>query len=228
MSRINYKRDKEAIRKAMAKKKLDDGTNSLYLPERGNASLELELLNKQQSEKSCHTSLKPLICIWLLKSDFLADFSYLLILMNNQYPNKYLTTIANNYPTEKMKRKDGEFWRNELLKLEHIDLPKEPEFGWHPLTESIKYAQAKKEIFNLYGAASIACFGLFESDSKEAKKLLKQALLHANREDEYYYFLYCIKSGVERGEVTMAQGLMAEYLKAQVRQQIHDDNHYQS
>ena len=117
-------------------------------------------------------------------------------------------------------RKDGEFWHNEILKLEYIDLPKEPEFGWHPLTESIKHPDNEDELLNMYGAASIACFGLFESNSKEAKKLLKQALSHASREDEYYYFLYCIKSGVDKGEVTMAQSLMAEYLQYQFEQQI--------
>ena len=117
-------------------------------------------------------------------------------------------------------RKDGEFWRNELLKLEYIDLPKEPEFGWHPLTESIKHPDNEEELMNMYGAASIACFGLFESNSKEAKKLLKQALSHAHREDEYYYFLYCIKSGVELGEVTVAQGLMAEYLQHEFERQV--------
>ncbi len=118
-------------------------------------------------------------------------------------------------------RKDSSFWRNELLKLEYLDLPKEQEFGWHPLTESSKHPDDEEdELLNMYGAASMASFGLYQSDNQEAKELLKKALEHANRADEYYCFLYSIKRGIDRREVTIAQGLMAEYLQYEFEQQI--------
>ena len=117
-------------------------------------------------------------------------------------------------------RKDGEFWRNELLKLEYIDLPKEPEFGWHPLTESSKHPDSGEDLLNLYGFASMITFALFDNNSEKGRRSLKKALEHANRADEYYFFLYSIKRGVDKGEVTMAQSLMAEYLQYQFEQQI--------
>ncbi len=117
-------------------------------------------------------------------------------------------------------RKNGEFWRNELLKLEYLDLPEKPEFGCHPLTERTKDSDSGEDWVNFYGFASIISFGLFENGSKEAKGILRKALEYANRGDEYYFFLYTIKRGIDRGEVTIVQGLMAEYLQDEFEQQI--------
>lgn len=54
-------------------------------------------------------------------------------------------------------RKDSEFWRNELLKLEYIELPTEPEFGWHPLTESSKHPESGEDLVNTSIGYAGAC-----------------------------------------------------------------------
>ena len=102
-------------------------------------------------------------------------------------------------------REDGEFWRNEILKLEYLNLPKKAEFSCHSLAEKTKDSESGEDLVNTYGFASLICVALFENDSKEAKEWLRKALEHANREDEYYYFLYSIKRGVDQAEITMAQ-----------------------
>ena len=107
------------------------------------------------------------------------------------------------------------------MKLEYLDLPKEQEFGWHPLTESSQHPDDEEdELLNMYGAASMASFGLYQSDNKEAKELLKKALEHANRSDEYYFFLYTIKRGVDIAQITVAQGLIADYLQYEFERQV--------
>ncbi len=116
-------------------------------------------------------------------------------------------------------RQDADLWKDELLKLEYIDLPKHPEFGYHPLTEHSKHPDSGDVLVNFYGFASIVTLGLFQNNTKEGKQMLKKALEHANRGEEYYFFLYSIKRGVDAGSVTMAQGLIAEYLEFEFKQQ---------
>ncbi len=116
-------------------------------------------------------------------------------------------------------RKDAEFWKDELLKLEYIDLPEQPEFGGHPLTEQSKHPDTGDVLVNFYGFASIVTFGLFQHNTTEGKEMLRKALEHAKRGEEYYFFLYSIKRGVDVGSVTMAQGLIAEYLEFEFKQQ---------
>ena len=117
-------------------------------------------------------------------------------------------------------RKNDEFWRKELLKLEYIDLPDKPEFGCHPLTEMTKDADTGQELVNLYGFASLFSVALYENDNQEAKGVLRKALEHANRADEYYFFLYSIKRGVDIAQITVAQGLIADYLQCEFERQI--------
>ena len=116
-------------------------------------------------------------------------------------------------------RKDADFWKQELLRLEYIDLPEEPEFGCHPLTETKKDPNSGEDLVNLYGFASMVTFGLFQHNTKEGKEILKKALEHANCSEEYNFFLYSIKRGVDQGSVTIAQGLIADYLQFEVEQQ---------
>ena len=116
-------------------------------------------------------------------------------------------------------RKDADFWKQELLKLEYIDLPEQPEFAPHPLTEEIKDPNTGEELVNFYGAGSIVTFCLFQHNTTEGKETLRKALEHANRGEEYHFFLYSIKRGVDTGSVTIAQGLIADYLQFEVEQQ---------
>ncbi len=116
-------------------------------------------------------------------------------------------------------RKDADFWKKELLKLEYINLPEEPEFACHPLTDTKKDPDSEEDLVNLYGVASIVTFGLFENNTQEGKEMLRKALEHANRGEEYYFFLYSIKRGVDQGSVTIAQGLIADYLQFEIEQQ---------
>ncbi len=116
-------------------------------------------------------------------------------------------------------RKDCDFWKKELLKLEYIDLPEQPEFAPHPLTEERKDPNTGEDLVNFYGAGSIVTFYLFQHNTAEGKETLRKALEQANRGEEYYYFLYSIKRGVDTGSVTMAQGLIAEYLQFEFEQQ---------
>ncbi len=116
-------------------------------------------------------------------------------------------------------RKDADFWKQELLRLEYIDLPEEPEFGCHPLTETKKDPNSGEDLVNLYGFASMVTLGLFQHNTKEGKEILRKALEHANCSEEYNFFLYSIKRGVDQGSVTIAQGLIAEYLQFEFEQQ---------
>ncbi len=116
-------------------------------------------------------------------------------------------------------RKDSDFWKKELLKLEYIDLPKQPEFAPHPLTKEKKDPNTGEDLVNFYGAGSIVTFYLFQHNTAEGKETLRKALEHANRGEEYYYFLYSIKRGVDTGSVTIAQGLIADYLQFEMEQQ---------
>ena len=112
----------------------------------------------------------------------------------------------------------ADFWKQELLKLEYIDLPEEPEFGCHPLTDTKKDPDSGEDLVNLHGFASMVTLGLFESNTQFGKETLRKALEHANRGEEYYYFLYSIKRGVDTGSVTIAQGLIADYLQFEMEQ----------
>ena len=134
----------------------------------------------------------------------------------------YLDVSALGVTDEDLRefRKNDEFWRKELLKLEYIDLPDKPEFGCHPLAETTKDSDSGEDLVNVYGFASLICFGLFENGSKESKGFLRKALEHANRADEYYFFLYTIKRGVDVAQITVAQGLIADYLQDEFERQV--------